>query len=119
MFTANDGTFTSAPAAISINVTAVNDAPVATPQTLSAVEDTPRTITLGGTDVENDALTFAVATPPSHGTYVGATYTPAANYNGPDSFTFTANDGQLTARRRRSRSMSRRRTIRRSRPRRA
>ena len=28
------------------------------------------------------------------GTPRGVTYTPAANYNGPDSFTFKANDGR-------------------------
>src|SRR6185437_9159252 len=36
---------------------------------------------------------------PQHGTLTGAapnvTYTPAANYNGADSFTFKANDGTL------------------------
>ena len=29
------------------------------------------------------------------GTAPALTYTPAANYNGPDSFTFKANDGTL------------------------
>ena len=40
-----------------------------------------------------------MVTGPSHGTLSGTapnlTYTPAANYNGSDSFTFKANDGGL------------------------
>ena len=38
-------------------------------------------------------------TGPAHGTLTGTvpnlTYNPAANYNGPDSFTFKANDGRV------------------------
>ena len=47
------------------------------------------------------ALTFAVGTGPSHGSLSGSganlTYTPAPGYSGPDSFTFTVNDGQATS----------------------
>ena len=46
-------------------------------------------------------LTFSIVTPPAHGTLTGTlpnvTYTPAANYNGPDSFTFRASDGSLVS----------------------
>ena len=42
-----------------------------------------------------------MATNPAHGTLSGTapnlTYTPAADYNGPDSFTFSASDGQATS----------------------
>ena len=42
-----------------------------------------------------------MVTGPAHGTPSGTapnlTYTPAANYKGPDSFTFSANDGQATS----------------------
>ena len=38
-----------------------------------------------------------MASGPAHGTLSGSganlTYTPAANYNGPDSFSYVANDG--------------------------
>ena len=41
--------------------------------------------------------TYRTLTPPSHGTLLGSepnlTYFPAANYNGPDAFTFVANNG--------------------------
>ncbi len=83
-----------------VTVTAVNDAPSATPQTLATSEDTPLNITLAGTDPENQTLTFTV-TAPANGTLSGTganrTFTPAANYNGPASFTFTVNDGTATS----------------------
>ncbi|HEY9284768.1 MAG TPA: Ig-like domain-containing protein [Pyrinomonadaceae bacterium] len=49
-------------------------------------------------DADNDALTAAVVGPLSHGSVSlnadgSFTYTPAANYFGPDSFTYKANDG--------------------------
>ena len=42
-------------------------------------------------------MTTAVTTPPAHGTYAGGIYTPALNYNGPDSIGFkvTSNTGQI------------------------
>ncbi len=45
-----------------------------------------------------DTLTYAVVTPPAHGSVVDngdgtATYTPNPGYAGPDQFTFKANDG--------------------------
>jgi len=90
----NDGTIDSNLATVSILVTAVDDAPVATNQNVSLLENTNKTITLAGTDAESDSLTYAVVTLPSHGTYDGTTYTPTANYFGNDSFTFKANDGK-------------------------
>jgi len=96
-FKANDGTADSNVATVTITVSPVNDAPVANAQSVTTPEDTPRTITLTATDADNNPLTYAVVTQPSHGTLSGTapnlTYTPAANYNGPDSFTFKANDG--------------------------
>jgi hypothetical protein len=56
-------------------------------------------ITLNGSDIEGDPLTFKVDSPPAHGTWtlIGQDfiYTPAAGYSGADSFTFVANDGNL------------------------
>ncbi len=100
-FTVNDGSTTSAPATVSITVTPVNDTPTATAQSVTTAEDTAKAITLAGTDVEGGALSFAVGTPPSHGALTGTapnlTYTPAPDFNGPDSFTFTAGDGDATS----------------------
>ncbi len=98
-FTASDGLLTSAAATVSITVNAVNDAPVADAQSVTTNEDTAVGITLTGSDVDGDALTFAVMTEPTSGVLSGTapnlTYTPNPNYNGSDSFTFKANDGVL------------------------
>jgi len=98
-FTANDGLATSISATVSIRVTAVNDAPIANDQSVTATEDTPKSITMTGSDVDSVGLTFSIGTGPSHGQLTGTgatrTYTPAPNYNGPDSFTFVASDGLL------------------------
>ena len=97
-YKANDGTADSNVATVSVTVSAVNDAPVAADQSVTTAEDTAKAITLVATDVEGDTLTWAVGTP-AHGTLTGTapdvTYTPAANYNGSDSFTFTVNDGTV------------------------
>src|SRR5437773_8797741 len=83
----------------SVTGTAVNDAPVSTDQTVVTEEDTVKAITLSAIDVEGSLLTYAIVSGPAHGTLSGTapalTYTPAANYNGPDGFTFKANDGSL------------------------
>ncbi len=101
-FSANDGTGTSlSPATITINVAAVNDAPVATSQSVNATEDTPVAVTLSGTDAENSPLTFQLVAMPTKGTFTGTapnlTYVPSLNSNGVDTFTFTVRDGALTS----------------------
>ncbi len=76
-----------------------NHAPTATAQSITTAEDTAKAITLAGTDEDNDTLTYTVASSPTHGTLSGTapnlTYTPTANFNGSDSFTFTVNDGTV------------------------
>jgi hypothetical protein len=84
-----------------------NQPPVANAQTVTLNEDGTLTITLTATDPEAQPLTFAIGTNPTNGALSGLTqvppssatvlYTPTANYFGPDSFTFTANDGQATS----------------------
>ena len=59
-FKANDGTVDSPTATISITVNSVNDAPVANAGSATTNEDTPVPITLTGSDIDNDPLTFAV-----------------------------------------------------------
>jgi predicted extracellular nuclease len=80
-----------------IGLSPINTPPTANSQSITTAEDTAKAITLTGSDPEGHSLTFAVVSGPSHGTLSGTapslTYTPAANYNGPDSFTFKANDG--------------------------
>ena len=96
-FIVNDGTVDSAAATVSITVNPTNDQPTATAQNLNTDEDNALNITLAGNDIDGDGLTFSVSTSPSNGSISGTppniTYTPNANFNGSDSFTFVANDG--------------------------
>jgi VCBS repeat-containing protein len=84
-----------------------NSAPVAASDSYATDEDTPLRIDAGrgvlanDTDEEGDDLNVSgakSATPPSHGTLSlnrdgSFSYTPEANFNGTDSFTYMANDG--------------------------
>jgi CSLREA domain-containing protein len=86
----------------------LNSTPVAFDQSVSTNEDTALSITIRGQDPDGSNLTFNNISAPAHGSLGSfsaptcdtagvcsstATYTPAANYNGPDSFTFKVNDG--------------------------
>ncbi len=92
---ANDGYTDSAPATVSIDVQAANDAPVANPVSVASIP--PLNFTLSGSDTENSPLTFAIVTPPATGTLSGTspnlTFAPAPGFLGPISFTYQANDG--------------------------
>jgi len=100
-FTTNDGQANSTTATIALNIAAVNDAPTANNQNVSTNEDTAVNLTLTGSDPDGDSLTYTVTQQPSNGTLTGTapnlTYTPNADFNGTDSFTFTANDGNVNA----------------------
>ncbi len=73
--------------------------PVASDQSVTTNEDTPLSITLAATDPEGKPLAFNVVSGPSYGALSGTApnliYSPNTNYNGQDSFTFKANDGNL------------------------
>ena len=64
-------------------------------------EDNQISIYLSATDTDGDALTFNLVNQPSNGAVmlegVSATYMPNANYNGTDTFTFIANDGEFNS----------------------
>ena len=62
------GTSGSAESDVTVNISNVNDAASATAQTVSADEDIDKTITLAGTDVDGDALTYNITTLPANGT---------------------------------------------------
>ena len=80
-----------------IEGTVTNTPPVAEGQSISTDEDNPVAITLTGSDVDGDPLSFEVTIPPEHGILSGAApelvYTPDLNFNGNDAFSFVANDG--------------------------
>jgi hypothetical protein len=71
--------------------------PVVANQSVVLAENSFTNITLTANDPQGYPLTYTVVTQPAHGTLSGTvpnlTYTPAANYYGPDSFTFTASNG--------------------------
>src|SRR5665213_2686133 len=102
-YRANDGTTNGNLATVTINITPVNDPPVANNDTYTTLEDVPLTIAAPGvlandTDVEGDPLTAVLVGNVSHGVLNlnangGFTYLSATNYNGSDSFTYRANDG--------------------------
>src|SRR5689334_24318749 len=93
----------------SLTLAAVNDAPVATPVVLAAgTEDTAyvinaATLLAGVTDVDGPSLSITSVSVASGGGAIvdnhngTFTYTPAANYNGPVSFNYSASDGTLTS----------------------
>jgi hypothetical protein len=83
----------------SVTISGVNDPPVADSQAVIADEDVALPIVLTGSDIDGDALIFAIVTPPAFGSLSGTppevTYLSNLNYNGADSFTFRVNDGLL------------------------
>lgn len=94
-FTVNDGQNESAPATISIVVGFA-----AISQDLETNYETPIDITLSVEGVDPDSVAYTVVSPPTHGILSGTgrnlTYTPDLGYDGPDSFTFEADDGTFT-----------------------
>ncbi|HEY9239154.1 MAG TPA: Ig-like domain-containing protein [Burkholderiaceae bacterium] len=93
------GAFDATPNTLTIHVTPVDDLPVAVADGLTAVEDQP----LVGSVAPNDTLSadggnvFALVSGPANGVLVfGAdgsfTYTPNADYTGPDAFTYSLTD---------------------------
>jgi hypothetical protein len=87
---------------IALVETSLVGAPSAIGETVTLDEDTTAAITLAGIDPEGQPVAFALLSSPQQGTLSGSapnlTYTPKANYNGPDRFTFAADDGVFTSR---------------------
>jgi gliding motility-associated-like protein/uncharacterized repeat protein (TIGR01451 family) len=87
---------------VALSIQPVNDAPVAGNDTYVVNEDDTLTIAVPGvlsndTDLDGDALTAMVVTPPLHGSVVlhragDLEYIPDADFNGMDSFTYIACD---------------------------
>ena len=100
-YKANDGTLNSATATVTI---VVNTPPEADNDSYTVNEDQVLTVneTTGvldnDSDDDGDALTATVTVQPEHGTLSfnpngSFTYTPEADFNGTDTFKYTANDG--------------------------
>ena len=108
----NDGQFASAPSTVRVTVNG-SQAPVAHNTGATIAEDTPLAIILSASDTDSSSLSFSIVSGPSKGTLgtilpsncvanaagtdctVTVTYSPGANFNGTDSFTFKVNDGSF------------------------
>ena len=104
-YKANDGLADSNIATVTITVTSVNDAPVATDDEYTMAEKETLTIAAPGVlandiDVDADTLTAILVDTVSNGTLSlnadgSFTYTPNEYFNGMDSFTYKAKDAVL------------------------
>ncbi len=99
-YTLADGNGGTATGTVAINVSAMNDGPIANPDAASLAEDGLVSIAVlaNDTDPEGDTLSVTAVTQGAHGAVVinpdkTVKYTPAANYNGADSFTYAIADG--------------------------
>ncbi|EJG0233789.1 TPA: tandem-95 repeat protein [Vibrio parahaemolyticus] len=88
---------------VNVDVTPVNDAPVAKADTAVTDEDTPVTIDVlpNDTDADGDKLSVESASVPKEQGTVEVVngklvFTPAENFNGDAEITYTVTDGQLT-----------------------
>ncbi|WP_296952455.1 tandem-95 repeat protein, partial [uncultured Massilia sp.] len=98
-YTVSDGNGGSNTYTVAVTVNPVNHAPTASGTAITTSEDTAKSGSLpGATDIDGDTVTYGKATDPAHGSVVvnadgTYTYTPAANYHGADSFSYTVSDG--------------------------
>jgi Ca2+-binding RTX toxin-like protein len=103
-YSVSDGQLATEGSAI-VTTNPVNDVPVAANGSGAGIEDGAiiGSVTATDVDADNSPLSYVVVTGPTHGSVVlnsatGVyTYTPAENFNGTDSFTFSANDGAASS----------------------
>jgi hypothetical protein len=104
----DDGTTNSAPdskcaiGTVNVTVNSINDEPDAVGDAATVAEDSganPINVRANDSDVDGDTLIVATVTQGTHGSVAitgggtGVSYTPAANFFGTDSFTYTVSDG--------------------------
>ena len=98
-YTIADTTAQTDTASVAVTVTAVNDPPVAVDDPATTPEDTSTLVNVlaNDTDIDSATLTITSVGIPSHGTAAiesgQVRYTPALDYVGSDSFTYTVSDG--------------------------
>jgi VCBS repeat-containing protein len=98
-YTVSDGQGGITTGTIAVAVAAINDAPVAGEETVVGDEDTVIAGQLAATDVDGDALAYALEVGPANGTVVlefdgSYTYVPNPDFHGTDAFTYTVSDGK-------------------------
>jgi hypothetical protein len=104
-YTVSDGTLTDETGTLTVTVNTVNDAPVAVEDSISVEEDAALTSTnviANDTDIDNDTLLVLSATTTGTGTVtinvdnLSVDYTPAVNFNGTETISYTVSDGTLS-----------------------
>ena len=102
-YTVGDGRGGTDTGMVTVTVTPVNDEPVAVDDSDSIAEDGSSTVdvVVNDSDVDGDILSVLSVTQGSNGSVTDngdgtVTYTPDADWNGVDSFTYTVTDGALT-----------------------
>ncbi|MGD1919333.1 MAG: DUF4347 domain-containing protein [Pleurocapsa sp.] len=110
-YTANDFELDSDPATVEITVedeVITNEAPITAGDSYTTAFDTELTVDVADGVLSNDSdpngddITASVVDAPSNGTLTlnddgSLSYTPNAGFSGTDSFTYTANDGELNS----------------------
>jgi len=99
-YTISDGNGGTATGTVDVTVTPVNDDPVAVNDSAIVNEDTSNNVVnvlTNDSDVDGDSLTVTTVGSASHGSVThsasSVSYTPAHDYFGSDSFTYTIADG--------------------------
>src|SRR6185369_696532 len=101
-YTISDGNGGNDTATVSVTVTNAQDAPDAVDDAASINEDSGANVIdvrANDTDLDSDTLSVTAVTQGAHGSVAitgggsAVTYTPAANFFGGDSFTYTVSDG--------------------------
>ncbi|HGY9594266.1 TPA: Ig-like domain-containing protein, partial [Vibrio campbellii] len=100
-YTVSDGELEDS-AQVSVTVNPINDAPVANDDNVVTDEDTPVTINVlpNDTDIDGDTLTIVNASVPADQGTVEVVdgklvFTPAENFNGEATISYTVSDGEL------------------------
>ncbi|WP_040306448.1 Ig-like domain-containing protein, partial [Ahrensia sp. R2A130] len=83
---------------VTITVNPQNDAPTAADDAVTTNEDAAVSGAVIVNDIDGDVLTATLGTAPTNGTVIvntdgTYTYTPAADFNGTDTFTVSVDDG--------------------------
>ncbi|MEP1766777.1 MAG: Ig-like domain-containing protein [Sulfitobacter sp.] len=99
--TVTDGNSDPVSTTVSLEITAVQDAPIAQDGAASVISGNVLTTTLEASDADGDALEYMLKTGPVHGEVTvsaegSAVYTPDAGFVGSDSFVFNVSDGADT-----------------------
>ncbi len=95
-------TFSLGESSVTVFINPVDDLPTAPQIQVPLQEDTVANFILqGGSDVDGDALTYRIITPPRHGSIIPSLpniqYTPSPHFFGLDFMTYAVHDGTFTS----------------------